>query len=123
MTVKPGVDRVEKYSVKYDTEVIKRMTDKRRDRMLAKFTEKQEALVTLETRAKEVLGECGVPTYTYVAYLNFSREVWKKAQRFSGESLLMEVQVILDKWKARKLEERVLNRVRKDCFGLGPPRS
>ncbi len=123
MTVKPGTDRVEKYDIKYDTAIIKQIVDKRRARMLAKFTEKQEALVAMELRAKEVLGECGVPTYTYVAYLNFCREVWKKTQRFSGESLLMEVQVILDKWKARKLEERVLNRLRKETFGLSAPKS
>lgn len=121
MSVKPGVDRVAKYEAKFDSEVIKQVTDKRRAEMLAKFTEKQEALVKMETRAKEVLGDCGVPTYTYIPYLNFSREVWKKAQRFSGASLLMEVQVILDKWKARQLEERVLNRLRKDVFGLASP--
>jgi len=118
MGVKPGPDRIFNYKVKHDPEHIKQLHMLRRDQMLAKQTEKQEALVELETRAKEVLGTTGVPTYSYVAYLNFCREVWKKKNRFSGESLARETRAIMAKWIARELREDVLIKLRREVLTI-----
>ncbi len=118
MGVKPGLERVYNYELKSDPEHIKVLIEKRRERMLARQTEQQEALVTLETKAKEVLGETGVPTYSYVAYLNFCREAWRKKGRFSGESLARETRAIMAKWIARELKEEVLVRLRRDVLTI-----
>ena len=118
MGVKPGLERVYNYELKSDPEHIKTIIEKRRARMLARQSEKQEELVTLETRAKEVLGETGVPTPDYVSYLNFCREIWRKKERFCGESLARETRAIMAKWMARELSEEVLKRLRYDVLSV-----
>jgi hypothetical protein len=89
--------------------------------MVEKQAAAQVELETLETRAKTFLGTLGVPSWTYPAYLNFCREVWKKTRSFNDETLLNEAQVIQAKWVARKLDSAVLNRLRREFFGLAEP--
>ena len=121
MAVKSGVDRAYNYNLKYDTEVIKKQADARRERMVAKQTEAQEELSVLENKAKEVLGEAGVPTHTYIGYLNFCREVWKKKKRFSGETLRREAMVVENKWIARELKKTVLDALRLQVLTIPDP--
>jgi L-amino acid N-acyltransferase YncA len=118
MSVRSSDDRIYNYALKHDTEVIKQQTDKRRDRMLSKQHEAQVELANLEIKAKVVIGEFGVPTYTYPAYLNFVRESWKKRKRFQGQTLSKEVMVIEDKWVARELKREVLEQLRKDTLAI-----
>ena len=118
MGVKPGLDRVYNYELKSDPEHIKQLIEKRRARMIARQSDRQEVLVTLELKAKEVLGETGVPTPDYVSYLNFCREAWRKKERFSGESLARETRALMAKWIARELKEPVLVRLRKDVLTI-----
>ncbi|MBM3330995.1 hypothetical protein FJY68_03980 [candidate division WOR-3 bacterium] len=121
MSVRSSDDRLYNYTLKHDTEVIKKQTDKRRDRMLSKQHTAQVELANLEEQAKVVIGTHGVPTYTYPAYLNFCREVWKKSKRFSGETLNREVMIIEDKWVARELKREVLDHLRKDTLAIPDP--
>jgi L-amino acid N-acyltransferase YncA len=121
VSVRSSDDRIYNYALKHDTEVIKQQTDKRRDRMLSKQHEAQVELANLETKAKVVIGEFGVPTYTYPAYLNFVRESWKKRKRFQGQTLSKEVMVIEDKWVARELKREVLDHLRKDTLAIPDP--
>lgn len=121
MPVKSSPDRIYNYDLKYDTEVIKRQVDKRRERMLAKQTEAQVALAELEDRAKIVLGAQGAPTYAYPAYLNFCRELWKKSRKFHDQTLAKEAIVLQDKWTARELKKVILVTLRKELFGIQDP--
>lgn len=121
MTVQPGIERVQNYELKFDPEVIKQQTEKRRQRMVDKLGQQAEALVELETKAKEVLGQLGVPTFAYPAYLNFVREGWKKKGRFLGETLRREALVLLVKWQLRGLDEVVLVTLRDQVLTIGPP--
>jgi hypothetical protein len=122
MAVKSSVDRIYNYDLKLDTETIKKQSDKRRARMLEKQAAAQTELEVLETKAKTFLGILGAPTWTYPAYLNFCREVWKKAKSFNDETLFNEAVVIQAKWAARKLDEDILNRLRHEFFGLQDPK-
>ena len=121
MAVKSTDDRIYNYALKHDTEVIKKQTDKRRDRMLAKQQAAQAELFALEEKAKIVIGTYGVPTYTYPAYLNFCREAWKKSKRFSGETLNKEAMIIEDKWVARELKREVLDELRRSTLAIPDP--
>ncbi len=121
MPVKPSPERIYNYDLKYDTEVIKKLTDKRRERMLAKQTEAQVALAELEDRAKVILGAHGAPTYAYPAYLNFCRELWKKSRKFHDQTLAKEAIVIQEKWVARELKKEILVALRRDLFGIQDP--
>lgn len=121
MSVKPPNERLENYDLKFDSEVIKQQTDRRRARMLAKQQEAQTLLCALETRCKEVLGTMGVQPHLYIAYLNFCREVWKKTRRFTGRTLEQEAMVIQGKWEARELNPEVMDRLRHEVFTLKDP--
>ena len=118
MTVKSSDDRIYNYNLKHDSEVIKKQSDARRDRMLAKQQESQVELVAIEERAKVILGTFGVPTCTYPSYLNFDREAWKKAKKFHDQTLAKEVIVIEDKWVSRELKRPVLEELRKSTLGI-----
>ncbi len=118
MGVKSSDDRTYNYGLKHDSEVIKKQSDQRRDRMLAKQQAAQAELVEIEERAKVILGKHGVPTYTYPAYLNFVRESWKKAKRFNDQTLAKEVMVIEDKWVSRELKRPVLEELRKQLLTI-----
>jgi len=121
MPVKPPNERLENYDLKFDSEVIKQQTDKRRARMLAKQQEAQAELCSLETRCKELLGAMGVQPHLYIAYLNFCREVWKKTRQFTGRTLEQEAMVIQGKWEARELKPEVMDRLRHEVFTLKDP--
>lgn len=118
MSVKPSSERVENYDLKFNSEVIKQQIDRRRERMLAKQQEAQAAICAMETKCRELLGAMGVQTHLYIAYLNFCREVWKKARRFSGRTLEQEAMVIQGKWEARELKPEVMDRLRHEVFTL-----
>lgn len=118
MPVKSSDDRLYNYALKHDTEVIKKQTDVRRNRMLAKQQEAQAELVNIEERAKVILGSFGVPTCTYPSYLNFVREAWKKSRKFHDQTLAKEVIVIEDKWVSRELKRPVLEVLRKSTLGI-----
>jgi replicative DNA helicase len=118
MPVKSSDDRLYNYALKHDTEVIKKQSDARRARMLSKQQEAQVELVAIEEKAKVVLGTHGVPTCTYPSYLNFVREAWKKARKFTGQTLAKEVIVIEDKWVSRELKRPVLEELRKSTLGI-----
>ena len=118
MAVKSSDDRLYNYKLKHDSEVIKKQNDQRRERMLAKQEASQAELVNIEERAKVILGACGVPTWTYPAYLNFVREAWKKSKKFHDQTLAKEVIVIEDKWVSRELKRPVLEELRKETLGI-----
>jgi len=118
MGVKSSDDRLYNYKLKHDSEVIKKQSDQRRDRMLAKQQTAQAELVDVEERAKVILGTFGVPAHTYPAYLNFVRESWKKSKRFHDQTLAKEVIVVEDKWVSRELKRPVLEALRKETLGI-----
>jgi hypothetical protein len=127
MAVKSSDDRLYNYKLKHDSEVIKKQADQRRDRMLVKQEASQVELVNIEERAKVILGACGVPTWTYPAYLiwpwalrapHFVREAWKKSKKFHDQTLAKEVIVIEDKWVSRELKRPVLEELRKETLGI-----
>lgn len=121
MPVRSTVRRIKKFDAKYNPESIKQSIEKQRDSIIDQQIARQAELEEIENRTKVILGDKGVPTPLYPAYLNFARQIWKIRNKFSGETLKVEADIALYKWSRRKLEEEVLNKIRKEIFTLEPP--
>ena len=121
MPVRSTVRRIQKFDAKYNPEAIKQSIEKQRNSIIDQQIARQAELEALENRTKLILGDFGVPTPLYPAYLNFARQIWKIKNKFSGESLKVEADIALYKWVKRQLREDVLNKIRKEIFTLEPP--
>lgn len=121
MAVRSTVRRIKKFDAKYNPEAIKQSIEKQRDGIIDQQIARQSELEEIENRTKLILGDKGVPTPLYPAYLNFARQIWKIKNKFSGETLKTEADIALFKWTRRTLVEDILNKIRKDIFTLEPP--
>ena len=72
---------------------------------------------------RQVCNGAGVPIIYYGYYLRFGREVWSLVvQRcHSGETLITEVAIRVEKWKQLGLNEAVLHAIRSDVFNIAAP--
>lgn len=122
MPVRSTVRRMKKFEAKYDPETIKQAIEKQRQSIIDQQIARQAELEEIENRTKLILGDFGIPTPLYPAYLNFAREIWKVRNKFSGESLKVEADIALYKWVRRQLREDVLVKLRNEIFTLEPPK-
>jgi hypothetical protein len=113
--------RIEKWRVKTQPERVCATLKDMRNSMERNTEAAQVLLVEIETRAKQVLNSANVPTILYPYYLNFAREIFSRMIRFSGSSLVREVNVLLEKWVARTLDQQVLERIRDEAFAVPEP--
>ena len=113
-----GVDRVAAYEIKTKTERVKQTNDDLRARALQRHAAKQELLASFEVQAKQAIDATGVSTPLYIAYLNYCRELWKKANTYSSEVLKNETNAIIAKWKARDLDEATMKQLRTDLINV-----
>ena len=68
-----------------------------------------------------VLGETGIPTWQNPPYLNFSREIYRLAKRFSGNQLRKMADAAMVKWVFLDLEQPILEEIRNTIFTLTAP--
>lgn len=78
-------------------------------------------IYAMEGEVRQVLNSAGVSVILYPFYLAFGRQVWKLAQRISGESAALEAAVLAAKWTARGLSTAVLETIRTQVFGINAP--
>ena len=114
--------RIAKWNVKYNTERIKATLDEMRPTMLANVTAVFPMITAMELQVKQVCDGAGVPTIQYPFYLCFGREIWALSRKeVSGESLAKEAATLIAKWKARGLNEALLQGIRTDVFNVSAP--
>ena len=114
--------RIAKWNVKFNTERLKATLDEMRPSMLANVTAVYPMITAMELQVKQVCDGAGVPTIQYPFYLNFGREIWALTRKeVSGESLALEVAVLITKWVARGLTQSVLQAIRTDVFNVSAP--
>jgi hypothetical protein len=75
----------------------------------------------VENEVKLILAEAATSTILNPSYINFGREVYKTALRFSGGQLIATVDIILNKWVGRGLDRDILERIRNTVFALAAP--
>jgi hypothetical protein len=114
--------RIANWNAKYNTERIKATLDDKRPGMLASVTAVFPMITAMELQVKQVCDGAGVKTIQLPFYLNFGREIWALSRKeISGETLAIEVAVLVTKWTARGLTAAVLQGIRTDVFNVSAP--
>jgi len=78
-------------------------------------------IYAMEGEVRQVLNAAGVSVIQYPFFFAFGRQVWKLAQRISGESAAIEAAILVAKWAARGLSQTVLETIRFQVFGISAP--
>ena len=115
--------RIENWEVKYDLDRVKQILEGKRAKMAEHYQAGVAQMWALEHQVREVLNQCGVNTIQYVPYLNFGRQLYKlTTQRvITGDSAVIEAQVLLEKWARRGLDPNVLGNIRTQVFNIAAP--
>jgi hypothetical protein len=115
--------RIAAWEAKFNTQRVKEILDVRREQMSMRVQASFEALCSMETQVKKVLDMSNVPSILYVPYLDYARELYhrKRKMEASGDSMVREAQVLLEKWQARTLDPVVLARIRTQVFDVAAP--
>ena len=108
---KSSIRRDRKYRRKFDEDHVAKQLALAKEDMQNQYAQTQAELEKYDNATREVLAELGIPTIQYISYLNFVRQIWKLHRNFMGKTVEDEVKVIYDKWAARKLDTKVLERV------------
>jgi len=111
------------WQIKTDTTRVKQILDDRRPDMLKRYEAAVASLCEMEVKARQTLNAAGVHTIFYVAYLSYARQLYKlsRQQGISGESFVLQAQVLLEKWTNRGLDAGVLGRIRTEVFDAVAP--
>ena len=114
--------RIAKWNAKFSTERIKGALDDMRPQMYTAVQGVFPMLAAMELQVKQVCDSSAVATIDYPFYLAFGREVWRLTRSdISGDSLALEVQILLTKWVARGLTQAVLQDIRTQVFNVSAP--
>jgi hypothetical protein len=121
MAVRPASRRLDKWDAMFSGDVV--------STKLAGYKEKiREQLATIfplqesvENEIKLILAEARTSTIMNQSYINFGREVYKLAIKFSGTQLINAVDIVLNKWGARGLDQGTLEKIRNTIFTLAVP--
>lgn len=121
MAVRPANRRIDKWDAFLSGDVLSEAVGKYKPKMHEQIATIFPQLETVENEVKLILAEAATPTILNPAYINFGREVWKNAIRFSGGQLLNTVDVLLNKWVGRGLDRDILEKIRNTVFALAAP--
>jgi hypothetical protein len=120
--VKGSIYRTEKYDAKYSAANVKRDFEAAMAGMVQNFATAAQSQATMLLQVKQVCDGAGVSTIAYPFYLSFGRELWALTRRdISGESAAIAAALLVAKWKARGLDQKVLYAIRTDLFGINAP--
>ena len=121
MGVRPASRRLDKWEAMFSGEVVSTKLAGYKEKMKEQLSSIFPMQERLENEVKLVLAEAGTQTILNPAYINFGREVLKLAQRFSGGQLINAVNITLNKWVARGLDQDTLEKIRNTVFALAAP--
>ncbi|OYD15367.1 hypothetical protein CH330_05860 [candidate division WOR-3 bacterium JGI_Cruoil_03_51_56] len=90
--------------------------------MAAKFSSNTQSLMAAYEAVAQTLDAQGVSMIQRVYYKAFGAEVWRlENMGVSGESLALEVAVLIAKWVGRGLAQAVLEDIRTQVFNVVAP--
>jgi len=119
--VRPASRRLDKWDAMFSGDVVSTKLAGYKEKMkeqLSTIFPQQEAL---ENEVKLILAEAGTQTILNPSYINFGREVLKLANKFQGGQLINAVNIVLNKWVARGLDQDTLEKIRNTVFALAAP--
>jgi hypothetical protein len=100
--------RLRKYEAKMNPDSIRQRFADHKDTMVEQEESIFGELVLIETKAKTVCENAGIPSVSIPAYLNFARQCWKFDKNFSGTTKDNEVTFWFNHWVSRGLNATVL---------------
>jgi len=107
--------RTRKYDAKIDPDAIRSRFLAHKDTMLEQVEAKFAELVLIETKAKMVCEEAGVPTYQIPAYLNFARQCYRISKQFTQATQINETYFRYSTWLNRGLNATILSDIARLC--------
>lgn len=90
--------------------------------MIVRMAAVVPAITAMELQVKQVCDGAGVSVIELPFYLCFGRECFGKIRKdISGETLAIEVALLIAKWTGRGLTSAVLQGIRTDVFNIAAP--
>jgi len=117
--VREATVRRRKYEASIEGEQIGRKFDALKPLMVEQEGTYLPRIGEVETKVKQICERDGVPTYLVGQYVNFGREIYSLATRFTSLSLAAEAQWTVNKWGSRGLEGNLLLEIAR-LFGVTP---
>jgi len=111
--------RKKKFEANVDAETLSRQIQAVKPLMVKGEADYFPVIATLEARIKTVIETEAISSIEVRDYLNYGRELYEKSRKFSGLTLAVEAQTVLDKWQSRGLEGYLLLRIAQ-IFGVTP---
>jgi len=121
MATRPASRRLDKWDNFLSGDVLSVAVGNYKNKMHEQLSSIFPQLEMVENEVKLILAEAATPTIMNPFYINFGREVWKSAGKFSGGQLLNAVDVLLNKWVGRGLDRDTLEKIRNTIFSLAAP--
>ena len=117
--VRPADRRKRKYEKNVDAEQVKRAVEALKPIMVDQEKTYFPQITLIEMKTKALCEAQGIATYLIPQYINFARELYSKAKRFTQATLAAETQYLLNKWTSRGLLGSKLVEIAK-LFGVTP---
>ena len=117
--VREAERRKRKYEKNVDGDQVGRAIKAQKDIMLDQEKTYFPQITLIEEKTKALCEAQGIATYLIPQYLNFAREMYSKAKRFSQATLANEAQYLLNKWQSRGLLGSKLVEIAR-LFGVTP---
>jgi hypothetical protein len=95
--------RARKYEAKFDADVVRARFNVMKPLAVEQSNAYQAQLASLEGQVRNILAAHGYPTWQNPVYMNSGREMLKKFNGFSGETLTNEILAIVEKYAAKEL--------------------
>jgi hypothetical protein len=109
--VRSEVYRARKFEGKMDPDAVRSRIAALKEDMVEQTLQRQAELVSLEKDIKGIVEPHGVPSILIPQYLNVGRQLWSLSGRFSGNTLVLEGQLLAQKWVGRGLNKDIVNRI------------
>ncbi|MEO0079702.1 MAG: hypothetical protein ABIK44_03390 [candidate division WOR-3 bacterium] len=113
-----NVDRLARFEAKTRPERVMETSEDIRQAAVQRHGQRQTELAAFELQAKEAIDGLNLSVTLYLSYLNYCRELWKKANTYGGAVLRRETEAIIAKWAARDLDETILRKLRKELINV-----
>ncbi|MGQ9708203.1 MAG: hypothetical protein ACUVUR_04945 [bacterium] len=116
------IKMVSRYLAKFNPELTKITLDALYEQMAHNYARAMADLALFEHKTRQVLNLAGIHTALYVPYLDFARELYRLRKKdFTGNSLNLAINVLLEKWRHRGLNPAVLTQIAEDVFEIKTP--
>lgn len=112
--------RIEKYAKKISGDNRKRLYDAQKPFMVKQEAEATQNLVRIEKEIKQIVQ--GEPITLIPYYIIFGKEIYSRQKRFKYQTLINEIQILEEKWRARGLDYNLLDEIKEfyvEAYGLG----